>query len=467
MNRGSGGPLAGEDVRGGVAARPELPAPPAARSRPGRALAAVVKYGVGVFLTQSLLGAVLVFGWLQRWTRRAVLRAWWRRSPRRGDGSFDAFAAREPLFEEARDAPNWVLGARRAAGGRGEASWRANARLGVQGLFNVLCLTLPGTVLWLLGWWGGWQNSFHKGYEDYLVGPLVSWVGILLFVGAMFYVPLASARQAVTRRWRAFWQARVVWLLVRRSWAGCAGVAVAAAVLNLGAMGFKTWPYFLPQARFEERVKTLVRSGLDREAALSRAAVPEPGGVDWREPTDDQARAILRRHYFLSGFYVFGALLILRSLTARVYAGAVARAVRDGALGEEDLGGDEWRVLHGLGLLERRPSPRRWLPIRLAAWAAGRVARLAAAATVFLGWFGFVGAVYVSEFLNHHPVVGWLNQPLVQIPWFRYVPARLESPAPEILLALVVLGGGAALGRLLRRGRRPDKDRAFPAVLPP
>jgi hypothetical protein len=40
-------------------------------------------------------------------------------------------------------------------------------------------------------------------------------------------------------------------------------------------------------------------------------------------------------------------------------------------------------------------------------------------------WFAFVAQIFVSEFFNYHPVVGWLNQPLVHLPWFRYIPAGL------------------------------------------
>src|SRR4029453_13654857 len=67
---------------------------------------APLKFTAGALLTQSLLGSVIVFGWLQRWTARSVCRAWWRRSPMRR-GSFSSFAAEEPLLREHIHAPNW------------------------------------------------------------------------------------------------------------------------------------------------------------------------------------------------------------------------------------------------------------------------------------------------------------------------------------------------------------------------
>ena len=44
-----------------------------------------------------------------------------------------------------------------------------------------------------------------------------------------------------------------------------------------------------------------------------------------------------------------------------------------------------------------------------------------------LVWFTFVSQIYIAQFLNHHPVVGWLNQPLVQLPSFHYIPDALKK----------------------------------------
>ena len=50
----------------------------------------------------------------------------------------------------------------------------ANLKLGAQSLFNIWVLTLPPCALWLFAWWGGWENSFNKGYEQFAVGPSVA-----------------------------------------------------------------------------------------------------------------------------------------------------------------------------------------------------------------------------------------------------------------------------------------------------
>ena len=61
-------------------------------------------------------------------------------------------------------------------------SFWLNVRLGVQGAFNTWVLTLPACVLMLFGWYDGWNNSFNKGYEQFLVAPGISWLGIMLFI---------------------------------------------------------------------------------------------------------------------------------------------------------------------------------------------------------------------------------------------------------------------------------------------
>src|SRR2546429_8683233 len=82
-------------------------------------------------------------------------------------------------------------------------------------------------------WYDGWNNSFNKGYEQFSVGPGVSVLGILLFITAMLYVPMAQARQAVTGNWRCFYQFRLIRTLVRRRWFACFGLAALYALCSL------------------------------------------------------------------------------------------------------------------------------------------------------------------------------------------------------------------------------------------
>ncbi|MBL9127684.1 MAG: hypothetical protein JNL97_08555 [Verrucomicrobiales bacterium] len=417
----------------------------------------LVKWFAGAALMQWPAGAVVVAGWLQRFLRRAVYRQWWLRCRGRV-GRYDEFVAEEPLLGEFRHAPNWVLAqefrTRWAAGpreGRGRRRWRllresltANVASGLQVLANVWALTLPGCVLWAAGWWGGWQNSFHKGYEHFGVGPAVSVLGIVVFVAALLYVPMATARQAATGNWRAFWHGRTIWTLLKSSWLPGACVAVLFAASNVLVMGLKSWPQFLPQAR----MAALARRGMDPTEA-HRAGLES---VDWSALTDLQATSLLNRHFLASAGVVFLVLIVLKRAVAWLYAGAVLRAVRRGALGEEALGDTEWRVLHSLGALEVRDRPMRGVLIRLVAWAGTKMGRVVCGFVTIAAGFVFVAAIYVSEFLSYHPMVGWLNQPLIQLPWFRYVPATLENPAGQLLAgSALVLGAVCVAAHRARR----------------
>ena len=67
--------------------------------------------------------------------------------------------------------------------------------------------------------------------------------------------------------------------------------------------------------------------------------------------------------------------------------------------------------------------------------------QITAAFAAFWIWFSFVAQIYASEFLSSHTALGWVNQPLVQLPWFRHVPPRLGNlPGELLLIVLVVLG---------------------------
>jgi hypothetical protein len=424
-----------------------------------------VKWAVGALLMLTPAGALVVAGWLQRFLQRAIYRGWWRRCRGRL-GRFREFAAEEPLLAEFRHAPNWVVSSNfrqrwRAGVGAGRFRGRCaalagslvgNVGLGVRVLLNVGVLTVPWGVLWAVGWWGGWQNSFHKGYEHFHVGPLLSWLGILGFIGVMFYVPMATARQAATGEWRAFWQGRTVWILVKESWMPSAWVAVLYAAANGVVMALKSWPQFIPQ----------ILTSLREEGVLEPSEVVGLGiGVgDGASITDAQALGILNRHYLVSAFVVFALLVGLKRVSAWLYSGAVLRALRRGRLAEEALSGVERRLLGVLGALEvEEPVHRSWV-FRLLAWGATRVGRAVCATAVFLAWFGFVGAIYVSEFVAYHPVVGWLNQPLVQMPVFRYIPAALEDPLPGWLAAaVVVMGAGLVAAWRSRRAERAGRVR--------
>ena len=266
--------------------------------------------------------------------------------------------------------------------------------------FNTAVLTLPGCLLWAVAWFAGWQNSFNKGYEHAWFGPSIFILGMLLFTGAMAYVPLAQARQASTGDWRRFYDFRLVWRLVRRHWLASVGLAIVWAGATGVVLVLKLFPAL---AQYVPRL-----------AEVSPA----------------EALTISERFFGIMALALFPLFVALRLLAARVYAKAVRSGVQAGVVTEDDLGEFEWHALRRLELLSprREPEPRRL--VRLARWLATRTGQLSAGAAVFAIWFGLSFLIVVAEFFCKTEFGrGWWNQPMIQLPWFDYTPNRLREAA--------------------------------------
>ena len=456
MNDGSGAgvaaglpPVIGGDVAEVTAAVASQPGAGVKKgSRVGRWFWGAVKYLVGVLGTQGLVGAIVVIGWSYRVAQRAAWKVWWGRGGA-GHGSFAEFlAAREETRRQVRW-PNWFVDqeareiwrgeAGEVKGGRVRRAWRVlfgslavNFRLGWQGILNVWLFTLPGCLLLWFAWYDGWNNSFSKGYEHFEVGPLTGVAGIGLFIMAMLYVPLAQARQAVTGEWRAFYDFGLIARLALRGWLGCLVLAGFYAAVSVPVGMLKTLPMFFPQMN-------------PAQAAEVAALAPELAKV--------KVEGILGRYFFSAALVVFPAYVLLRVLGARLYARGILRGLRDGWVSPGDLAGNERAILERLELVrvgERRAWPKLVEVIaRTGSWGA-RVGALGALGFV---WFLFVAQIFVTEFFSYHPAVGWLNQPLVQVPWFKYLPESVEKPGDEVGFLLLVLGVIVAVRGVRRVGR--------------
>jgi hypothetical protein len=320
----------------------------------------------------------------------------------------------------------------------------ANAKLGAQAMFNIWVLTLPGCLLWAAFWYDGWNNSFNKGYENAWVAPTVFMLGIALFIAAMFYLPMALARQSSTGRWRTFYQWRLNWQLVRRRWLAGFGLAVLCTALSFPIMILKSWPQFRVQAA-EAQVRKLEGAGKPVPHHLRPAT----------DLTPRQQLALSERFWFGAAFYVFPAFLLFRLVAARIYAGALQGAVQSGAVTLDQLAENEWEALHRLELLKpRAPSPRHAF-VKLVAWLGTRAGRWTAGVATAIVWFMLVVQVMTSEFFNHTAWGrGWWNQPLIQLPWFNYTPQHLRDAVGHEHRAKAAFEPGPA-----RQDRRAAPDR--------
>ena len=281
-----------------------------------------------------------------------------------------------------------------------------NFKTGARAMFNTWVITAPACVLWVFSWYDGWNNSFNKGYEQAAVGPATGIAGIILFIAAMFYLPMAQMRHAATGDWRAFYQFRLVWTLIRRSWLQSLGLAAVIVLLSLPLTIMKTAPGFFT-------------SSGDPATALKMEQIPPA-----------EALSHLRGYFFWCGFYLIPALILTKWLAARVYAGAVVDCVQSGVVSAEALHESEWKALHRLNLLQVRPRVERHWFVRTLAWVATRAGAITVGFALFFVWFGLVAQIYTSEFLHKTDMgKGWWIQPMAQLPWFNFVPGRLEEEA--------------------------------------
>lgn len=394
-----------------LAAPPALPARAQTPSRLSRAIFFPVKLLWGMLFCQSFLGSILVVGWSYRLARRSAFRRWWKSAERsRSDADFIRFLGEQEETRHSTAWPNWFLQLDFAQAAHGQPRARLarrllslvqalsgslwlNLRLGLQGILNTWVLTLPAGLFWWFGWYAGWNNSFNKGYEQTFPGPLICIAGILMFIAAMFYVPLAQARQAVSGEWRSFYSFRVVWTILRERWLSCVGLAGLYSALSLPLTVLKTVPMFLPQ-------KYPFLEGLSEPEALK----------------------YLNAYFFWCALAVFPSYALLRVLAARIYASGLLASVRSGRLSPNSLSACERSFLERLDLLRVRPQPARHPFVRGMQWTGTHLGSLTARVVIVGIWFSLVAQIYISEFLSYHGAWGWLNQPLVQLPWFHYLP---------------------------------------------
>jgi hypothetical protein len=148
-------------------------------------------------------------------------------------------------------------------------------------------------------------------------------------------------------------------------------------------------------------------------------------GAEFDQLSDSELYVFLTKYFFWSAALFFPLYLWLRVVAARVYASAILSELRAGRVSLADLRERERGALEQLGLTRFPARSRRHLLIRTAASTARIMGTTAVVLATALIWFSFVAQIFVSEFLNYHPAIGWLNQPLVQLPWFCYIPSAL------------------------------------------
>ena len=166
---------------------------------------------LGTFFCVWAPTSLIVLGWLMRRMRHVAL-------------------TRAGLSSER---PSWIMGRSHRWYARLLGGFAANMREGIMAAFSLALATAPFTVIWLLSWWAGWENSFSKGYEQAFVGPMLGLAGVAVFCVLMIWIPMALADQAVENRALALFEWRMVRSAVRHSGWGYVFLAVVTVVMSL------------------------------------------------------------------------------------------------------------------------------------------------------------------------------------------------------------------------------------------
>jgi hypothetical protein len=371
---------------------------------------------LGAICTQAPLFALILVGWTYRSMQRSVLKKWWKGSSlSQRFPSFESTMFSFPLLKRYEKTPAWILKEEPAPSSPSQFlvfRWLStlfhslflNFKIGIQGIFNTGVLTLPAAVCWLAAWQIGWTISFNKVYEQAQVGTLIGFLGVLLFIVAMLYVPLGQARQAISGNWRRFYDFRLNWKIARSRWWILAGIAVFFSLAALPLNLLKTLPGFFPQIFSES---------------------------DFSSFSDQKLLDILNAYFFWTGMLCAFLYRLLYKYIALSFGSTLLHLVQKGEILPEQLDPKEREILMQLELLESpKGSPQALLPKMVQKGVHLLFVGLSLGLAVLL-WFTFVTQIFVAEFLMYHQMQGWLNQPLVQLPWFRYIPEGLEQQTQE------------------------------------
>lgn len=376
------------------------------------------KYLLGALACQAWPLAVIGAGWTYHAARRSALKAIWKASPQnQAQTSIDGLAEKHTIYQSFCRWPNWILASNWRQRFTEKHPWRkrfagffqalaSNLWLGFRAwLHTFVFLALP-TALMMFSWYSGWDNSFNKGYEQFHVGAVLGWIGIMGFIAVMFHLPLAQARFALTGRARSFYQFRFLRRIVRRQWPYCVLLAAAHALAMLPLMAGDGF--------------------LGVATAESNASKPNK----LADLTPAQALDFLESYYFYWGFYVFAAFLFLRCWAARIYARGLIHCVQSGRLPEDapELATREREVLAHCGIAPINEKPRRRL-----GWLSHQSARvLLGGFLAALFWFAVAAQSYVTQFFAfQHEMRRWINQPLIQLPWFNHIPGHLKEAVKD------------------------------------
>ena len=314
-------------------------------------LASFGRFAIGVVLCLTPATAILVLGWLMRLMQREE-----RFARKRLQGTTGGeFSPRLPnwIALETQTSPTFLT--------RWFGSLVDNLRQGLAAFVTLAVGTLPFTLLWLFAWWGGWENSYNKGYEQAWVGRTIGLIGVAISLPLLARLPMALAHQAAEDRMGAFFAFRDVRKLIRLAGWRYVGLSLLFVLAALPLFVAKAAPVFVEQWS---------RGFTERNAA--------------------EIEMFARSYRLWETVYLLAVLVLLRRASARLHARAT------------------------LALADAKASPS----------LLSAITAIVRSLLLGVVWFVLVAQVFIGQFLNHQ-WIAWLNHPLVALPWLAPLGATL------------------------------------------
>ncbi len=383
---------------------------------------------VGAVFCQAPVGAVFAMGWCGRFMQYTFYKNWFKlSSPDSNHKAFKPSVTAIPDAMHHKNPPRWFL--HHAPIQKIQMTYRnkgimsipratlvaltnglyQNLRWGMPILLHTSLLLLPTMALWWFAWRYGWDNSFNKGYEQAALGPVMGVSGILWFMVAMLYIPLAQVHYTISHHWRAFYEFGHLIKIIRQSLFGSMLLAVLHFLGGMIVLISIVVPGLLPQ--INPATETM---------------------------TDSELLQFLSRFFFIFALFSFPVYILNRWYAARLYTKNLYKAIQAGIIEASTLKGDARIAWDNIPLPEAfilKPAVHEIVSLN---WKENtkkllRVPRLAVQgaflAVTLLVWFGMASQVYVGQFVNYQNARGWLNQPMIQAPWFNYTPQQLRESA--------------------------------------
>ena len=339
------------------------------------------------------------------WVKYSVTKRLFTLSPVAKDNQWSKFVSNNPDIIPLRDTPRLLLRQQGTSYPQNVIlqkihwlfhSFWLNWKAGISGILATWSLTGLPCIIWAMAWYTGWHISFNKMYEESATGVSLSFLGIFLFSLVMLYLPLAQARQGFTGDWQSFFDFRFIKTMVCNRPIQILLLAVGYTICGIILTFVKIMPVFFP-------ARNPMLESLSPKEALT----------------------FLNDYYFNTGLVAILLFFVLKTLAGRIYADALKAIWTQKLLAQGYFHPQEVHILKLFNLDYGSSYQQPQLLTKVVKFPFFLSYKGAINLATFLLWGIFSFMPFVSQFFNYYPFWGFLNQPLVQLPCFRYVPAQL------------------------------------------